>query len=216
MGVRDLIANFIRADPLLSEIEPYRRAGSDAYDLVESAPPASWTGLAAWNAFLPQVYGDNLISASTSGRYVAPEAVIFARRLFQETNAWLEEARKAQASEAYRFAFEVPFPLPHWVDQLRSDAQLAAMRTTLDAGRMRTASGVARFSGEEALRDRLRVLEAEIDAETVYIERLWTGKPTDELRATISFALAEALDHVYELGQLLAQPELFKQRLENT
>jgi hypothetical protein len=106
------------------------------------------------------------------------------------------------------------FPLPHWVDELRSDAQLAAMRTTLDAGRTRTASSLARFSGEDALRGRLRVMEAEIDAETVYVERLWTGKPTDELRRSISFALAEALDHVYELGQLLAQPELFKHRLE--
>jgi hypothetical protein len=214
MGVRDLIASFIRADPLLSEIEPYRRAGCDAYDLIDSVQPASWTALAAWNAYVPQVYGDNLISASTSGRHVAAEVTVFARRLFEEANRWVEEARKAEASESYRFTFEVPFPLPHWVDSLRTDAQLSAMRTTLDAGRMRTASGAARFSGEDALRGRLRVLEAEVDAETVYVERLWTGKPTDELRATISFSLAEALDHVYELGQLLAQPALLKHGLE--
>ena len=211
MGVRNLIAGFFRADVLLSEVEPYRRAGSDAYDLFENAPPASWTGLAAWNAFLLQVYGDNLISACSSGRYVATEAVVFSRRLFEQANAWVEEARKTQASESYRFGFDFPYPLPHWFDELRSNAQLTAMRATLDTGRMRTASGVAGFAGEEGPRDKLRVLQAQVDAESVYVERLWTRKPTMELRGTISFALAEALDHVYELGQLLAQPELLKQ-----
>ena len=210
MGVRNLIAGFLRADVLLSEIEPYRRAGSDAYDLFDSAPLASWEGLAAWNAFLPQVYGDNLISACSSGRYVATEAVVFARRLFQCANAWVEEARKTQASTDYRFVFNVPYPLPHWFDELRSDAQLTAMRATLDTGRTRTASGLGRFAGEDVQRGKLRVLQAQVDAETVYLERLWTGKPTLELRTTISFAMAEALDHAYELGQLLAQPELMK------
>jgi hypothetical protein len=208
--VRNLIAGFFRADVLLSEVEPYQRAGSDAYELFENAPPMSWTGLAAWNAFLLQVYGDNLISACSSGRYVATDAVVFARRLFQWANAWVEEARKTQASAAYRFAFEIPYPLPQWFDELRTDAQLTAMRATLDTGRTRTASGLGRFSGEDELRDKLRVLQAQLDAESVYVERLWTGKPTPELRATISFALAEALDHAYELGQLLAQPELLK------
>jgi hypothetical protein len=211
VDVRNIIAGFFRADVPLSEIEPYRRAGGDAYELYDKAPPASWTGLAAWNAFLLQVYGDNLVSASTSGRYVATDSVVFARRLFQWANVWVEEARKTQASETYRFGFDVPYPLPHWVDELRSDAQLTAMRATLDTGRMHTASGVERFSGEHGRRDRLRVFQAEIDAEAVYVDRLWTGNPTDELRATISFALAEALDHTYELGQLLAQPALFEQ-----
>ena len=211
MGVRNLIAGFFRADVLLSEVEPYRRAGSDAYDLFENAPPASWTGLAAWNAFLLQVYGDNLISACSSGRYVTTEAVTFARRLFEQANAWVEETRKTEASPTYSFVFNVPYPLPHWFDELRSNHQLTAMRATLDTGRTCTASGLARFSGDDASRDKLRVLQAQVDAETVYLERLWTGKPTLELRATISFAMAEALDHAYELGQLLAQPELMKQ-----
>jgi hypothetical protein len=211
MRVRDLIVGFFRADVLASEVEPYRRAGSDAYALFDSAPPTSWTALAAWNAFLPQVYGDNLISASSYGRYVATEAVVFARRLFEQANAWVEETRKTQASADYRFVFNVPHPLPHWTDELRSDAQLSAMRTTLDTGRTRTASGLGRFSGEDAWRGQLRVLQAQVDAETVYLDGLWTEDPTDELRLTISFALAEALDHAYELGQLLAQPELMKQ-----
>jgi len=216
MGLRGLIASLIGTDLPVSEVEPYRRAGSDAYDLIESAPPATWTSLAAWNAFMPQVYGDNVLSAATSGRYVAVEAVVFARRLFELACHWVEEARKAQASPDYRFAFEVPFPLPHWVDEVRSDAQLAAMRATLDTARTRTASGVTRFTGDDALRDRLRVMLAEVDAETTHTERLWTGKPDIELRTSISFSLAEALDHVYELGQYLAQPELLSPGLHPT
>jgi hypothetical protein len=211
VGVRDLIVGFLRADTLVSEIEPYRRAGSDAYDLVNNAPPASWTGLAAWNAFLPQVYGENLISSCSSGRYVATEAVTFARRLFEQSNEWVEEARKTQASADYRFGFHVPYPLPHWIDELRSDAQLTAMRATLDTGRTRAASNLERFTGEDAMRDKLKVLQAQIDAETVYVHGLSTGKPTPEIRSSISFALAEVLDHAYELGQLLAQPELLNQ-----
>ena len=213
MGLRDLIGGFVRADPPLSEIEPYQRAGSDAYALFEKAPAASWTCLAAWNAFLPQVYGDNLIAASSSGRYVASEAIVFARQLFELANTWVEEVRKTEASEAYRFVFEVPYPLPHWVGELRSDPQLTAMRATLDTGRTRIAYGVERFSGEATSRDRLHVLLAEGDAEAVYVERLGTGKLTPELRRTISFELAQVLDHVYELGQLLAQPDLFRPRL---
>jgi hypothetical protein len=210
VGVRNLIAGFFRADILLSEVEPYRRAGSDAYDLFDKAPPASWEGLAAWNAFLPQVYGDNLISSCSSGRYVTTEAVTFSRRLFEQANAWVEEARKTQASEDYRFIFNVPYPLPHWFDELRSNAQLTAMRATLDTGRTRAASALERFTGEKHLQGKLRVLLAQLDAESVYLDRLWTGNPTIELRTSISFAMAEALDHAYELGQLLAQPELTK------
>jgi hypothetical protein len=211
VGARNLIAGFLRADVLLSEIEPYRRAASDAYDLYETAPPASWTALAAWNAFLPQVYGDNLVSSCSSGRYVATEAVTFARRVFQLANVWVEEARKTQASRSYRFGFDLPYPLPHWLDELRSDAQLSGMRATLDTGRTRTESALEQFAGDEAARDRLRVIQAELEAKSVYVERLWTRKPAIELRATLSYSLAEALDHAYELGQLLAQPELLAQ-----
>ena len=107
----------------------------------------------------------------------------------------------------------VPYPLPHWVGELQSDPQLRAMRETLETGRTRIAYGVEGFSGEDTYRDRLAVSLAEVDAEAFYVERLGAGKTTAELRRTISFELAQVLDHVYELGQLLAQPELLTQHL---
>ena len=106
MNLANLIGSFIRADVRLREIDPYRRAGADAYDLIDQVAPASWARLAAWNAFLLQVYGDNLIAAGTKGRHCAPDVAMFARRLYQEANSWLEEVHKAQASPAYRFRFE--------------------------------------------------------------------------------------------------------------
>ena len=63
MRIRDLCGSFIRADIRLSDLEPYRRAGSDAYELLDEVPPATWARLAAWNAFLLQTYADCLVAA---------------------------------------------------------------------------------------------------------------------------------------------------------
>jgi hypothetical protein len=203
----NLIVSLIRVDVPLREIDPYRRAGADAYELVDQVPPASWARLAAWNAFLLQVYGDNLVAMGSKGRYCAPDMAMFAQRVYQHANDWLEEVRKAQASPAYRFQFGLPHTLPHW-KAYRSDEQLRAMRRTVETGRTRVASDLLRFAGEDAQRDLLRVRLAEIDSEVQYAERLWTSKPTEELRLLIGSTLEIALDHAYESGQLLAQPEL--------
>jgi hypothetical protein len=56
-ALADLIVSFIRVDVPMRQIDPYRRAGAEAYDLIDQAPPASWANVAAWNAFLLQVYG---------------------------------------------------------------------------------------------------------------------------------------------------------------
>jgi len=37
----DRIVSFIRVDVPIREIDPYRRAGADAYDLIDEVPPAS-------------------------------------------------------------------------------------------------------------------------------------------------------------------------------
>jgi hypothetical protein len=210
MGVRDLIVGFFRTDVPLAEIEPYRRAGSDAYDLIDRVPPASWARLAAWNAFLLQVYSDNLVSAGSRSRYVTADIALFARHLYGLANVWVEETRKAEASDAYRFVFRLPHALPHWHDPLRTDDQLEGMRRTLETGRTRVASDLEHFQGDESQRSVLRVRLAQIDAEAGYIERLWTAKPSYELRCTLGDALAEGLNHAYELGHLLAQPELLE------
>jgi len=202
----DLIVSLIRADIPLREIDPYRRAGADAYDLIDDTEPASWARLAAWNAFLLQVYGDNLVAFGSKGRYMVADAAMLARRIYVLTNVWLEEVRKAQVSATYAYRFDLPYPLPH--SAFRTDELLRAMRRTLDTGRTRVASDLLRFVGEDAHRDLLRVRLAEIDSEAHYVDRLWTSKRTEELSGHIGETLEDALDHTYEIGQLLAQPAL--------
>jgi hypothetical protein len=206
--IRDLIVGFFRADVPIHEIDPYRRAGSDAYDLLDLVAPASWARLAAWNAFVLQVYADNLVSAGTSGRYVTADIAVFARHVYSMANVWLEETRKAQASEAYRYIFRLPHPLPHWNDPTRTDHQLEGMLATLETARTRAASDLEGFQGDEAKQGTLQVRLAQVDSQAGYVGRLWTEHPTFELRCTIGDCLGQSLDRVYELGQLLAQPEL--------
>jgi hypothetical protein len=199
---------FIRADMRVSEIDPYRRAGADAYELIDEVPPASCARLAAWNAFLLQVYGDNLVAAGSHSRYVMTDIGIFAREIYQLANTWLNEVRKAQASASYRFIFNLPYHLPHWQERYRTDEQLRAMRETLETGRTRVASDVEHLAGDDTHVQLLRVRLAQVDSEVQYVQRLWTRKPTPELRLTLGDTLAAALDHAYEIGQLLALPEL--------
>jgi hypothetical protein len=104
--------------------------------------------LAAWNAFLLQVYGDNLVAVSSKGRYVVADAAMLARRIYVLADVWLEEVPKAQASAAYRFRFDLPCPLPH--SAFRTDELLRAMRRTLDTGRTRVTSDLERFVGQLA------------------------------------------------------------------
>ena len=206
-ALADFFISFIRVDVPVREIDPYRRAGADAYDLIDQVPPASWARLAAWNAFLLQVYGDNLVAAGSKRRSCAPDIAMFARRVYMQVNVWLEEVHKAQASPSYRFRFVLPHPLPHW-EAYRTDEQLRAMRLTAETGRTRAASDLERFVGDETQRDLLRVRLAEVDSEIQYVERLWTAKPKPELRLLVGETLEIALDHANEIGQLLAQPEL--------
>ena len=70
--------------------------------------------------------------------------------------------QREQHSEAYRFVFRLPHPLPHWHDPVRTDKQLAGMRGTLETARTRAASDLERFQGDESKRGMLRVRLAEV------------------------------------------------------
>ena len=212
MRISDWMGSFVRADVRLSEIRPYSAAGSDSYDLIDRMPPATWARLAAWNAFVLQVYADCLVAAGSNARYVTTDIAVFARHLYALASIWVKEARKAEASDTYRFEFRLPHRLPQWGEAVRTDDQLAGMRSTLDTARTRAASDLERFAGDASQQTLLRVRLVQIDAEAEYTARLWTPKPSFELRCSLSAELTAALDHAYELGHLLAQPELLDRR----
>jgi len=194
----------------LREIDPFRRAGTDAYAFLDEVAPESFARLAAWNAFALQTYADNLVAAASQWRYVSADIAIFARRVYQLVNAWLEEARKADASNAYRFRFDLPYPLPQ-CRSFHSNELLRGMRTTLETLRTRVNYELERFEGEERRREYLRWRRAQFESELEYAEGLWTRRPSDEVRSAIASTLQAGLDHAYEVGQLLALPSLFLQ-----
>jgi hypothetical protein len=206
--ISQFVGSFVRADLKLSELEPYRRAGSDAYDLIDLVPPASWARLAAWNAFMLQVYADCLVAASSNSRYVQVDVATFAHQLYSTSHAWVIETRKAEASDSYRFAFALPRNLPHWGVGSYAPNWLVGMRDALDTARTRAAHDLEHFTGDAQDREQLGVRLAEIDAQAEYVARLWTAKPTEAQCLTLGYYLVAALDDAFELGHLLAQPAL--------
>jgi hypothetical protein len=210
VGLLDRIEAFFGEGFPVALIEPYRRAGGEAYSLLDETPAESWARLAAWNAFFMQVYADHLRTACTSGRYIEPDVAPFICTLYEQANVWIEVARKALASDSYRFVFSLPSPLPHWQLPYRSDGELTGMRAMLDDARIRVASELAEFAGGDARRGLLGVRLAEVDAKAMSVGLMWTPRAPDGLRGRMGDKLADALDDAFELGQLLAQPELMK------
>jgi len=202
------ISAFLRDDVPAEELDPFRRAGSDAYQLVDDSPPTSWVRLAAWMAFLLQIYADNLISASKPPTRVRADTAQVAREMYELVGAWLDCARRLAETPSSTLNFHLPCPPPHWHTPLRSPEQLAGMRKTLEDARARVASDLQAFAGDAPDRDLLHKRLAAIDSSIETVDLLWVARASLELRGAIGDALRAGLDGAAELGQLLAQPEL--------
>jgi hypothetical protein len=202
------IVSLIRADIPVAELDPFRRAGADAYTMIDEAAPASWERLAAWNAFMPQIYGDNLISASEGTGYVAADTAAIVRQLYNLVAAWLQCARQLASNPANTLAFNGPNPLPGWHTRLRSREELLGMRKTLEATHARVASDLQSFAGADEARDKLSTQLVGVESLIETVDTLWVGRRSDELCGAIGDALGSGLDQTHELGQLLSQPTL--------
>lgn len=179
----------------------------EAYQLLEQAPAGSWERLTAWNAFLCQIYADNLLDAEGSATIPSDTARI-ATELYALAAAWLERAALLRADPQRRLEIDPRAPLPHFRTALRSTEQLSGMRTTLEDAHVRVAVELGRFSGaptaQRTLADRL----ARIDSYRQRVALLWLGREADAMRGAIGDALSDGLAGVSELGQLLVRPDL--------
>lgn len=221
-----------------TELEAYRRAGSEVYALVDdlegdradwklrdldawSVPEATQAALlCAWNAFALQVLGDRLLEAdyesepSTVGyleRVTAEQASAF----YSQVPAWLSRARQALASSSFRLDVHVPAALPSWsAVEPCPRPHLDAMRSALDQLRLHTSAAMAGFhlnlDDDERRRahDRVHEVLAEAEAAASYADRLWAPAVPASVHEAIERHAKLAVERFYEAGQLLAMPVL--------
>ena len=189
----------LRGDVPVSAFRSIRDAGVDAYELVDELPrgPAR---VAAWNAYVLQTYGDKLIEASETTRYVRADTAQLAERLYQLAGAWVERARSATPQVSSGSAD----PLPHWHTAVRWQEQLTGMRRTLDALRIYLAFDLQSVREDATALTNLTAIDARIDT----VDGLWISRANAELRGGIGDALAAGLDLAYALGRSLADPSL--------
>ena len=203
MRVVPWLMSLLGGDIPVQKLDRIRSASIDAYDLVDQLPrgPAR---LAAWNAYVLRTYADKLIAACQTEDYVPLDTANVALRLYEVSGRWLERARQIAAGAA---GPALPGPLPHWHTPVRSQAELAGMRETLDGLRVYLTFELQSFAGNEPslvkLRERLAAINAKVDT----VDGLWLRRAPDELRGGIGDALADGLDLAYALGQSLAQAD---------
>lgn len=221
-----------------TELEAYRRAGSDVYALVEemeadrlewkvkdldawSVPKEAQAAmLCGWNAFALQLLGDRLLEADYEANpatvgYVPPVTAEQALSFYSQVPAWLSRARQARASSSFELDVAVPAALPRWsMVEPCPRSHLAAMRGALDQMRRHTAAAMAGFhlNPDDADRrrghDRIHEVLAEAEAAASYADRLWAPTVPASVHEAIERQAKLAVERFYEAGQLLCMPGL--------
>lgn len=220
-------------------LEAYRNAGSTVYDLLDrvqrqreemqvssrspwGADRALQMQIAfAWNAFVLQTLGDELIRAD----YAADQATVgFLPRvtaeqvaaLYEQVEPWVSRANQAASDPAYEPDVHLPAELPHWVEvEPCPRAHLIAMMAALGSIQGRATIAVGAFGdGQVPEEHRLRFglvrqRMAEADTAADYAVRLAGGEPGGEsLHEEVEKRVKAALEGYYVVGQMLAMPEL--------
>jgi hypothetical protein len=212
MGLRDVLAAKARGDIPTKDLIAYGRAGSDAYDLLDQLSASGYPRLCAWNAFVLQTYGDKLLAAVQTPGFAPPETAEQVATLYQFVGGWIARARQAAADPGYRLDVYVPQALPHhWQTAPRTTEQLTGMRDAFQAAQATLVSELGASAGDDGAGARLKALGLGIDSVAEYLDKLWTHEPGPELRATLGATLTDGLNRAYQLGQVLAVPDLLEE-----
>ena len=220
-------------------LEAYRRASLPVFevmDLVEArrlecateglnpwtVPPATRAEfLCAWNAFVLQTLGNDLLDAdydaspATVG-YVPHATAHQVLAFYDQVEEWLDRARQAHASPDYRLDVQVPADLPPWTPLEPAPPShvtglLRAMRSVSD----HAASAVSFLpetapDGEEqqAQLNRIRQIQASAESKARYALDLHGTRLTAEISERLEPYARDAIELFYTLGQLVADPWL--------
>jgi hypothetical protein len=222
-----------------TELEAFRRASASVLELLDQverrrlectidgvdpwAVPGSMRAafLCAWNAFVLQTLGNELLDADyraepRTPQFVPPVTAEQVLRWYEPVEGWVNRAWQAQASPDYHLDVAVPAPLPAWVEvdplpPAHLDGLLYALRSV-----GHHADAAMAFLPATPLEDRpkqtrlnaIRQIYASAQARTRYAEDLAGHEPAPEVRERAGQHARGAIEQFYRLGQLIADPEL--------
>ena len=239
-GLVTRLAAAMHGEVSATTVEAYRRAGAAAYqdildaDTLRAALAASEAGLwgaspaqasqllCAWNAFVLQTLGEELVDADYRAE---PRTVGFLPAVTAEQAAaflgavehWSSRVRRAASDPSYDAAAEIalPAPLPAWVKaEPCPQAHLKAMMAASQAMRAHAEAALAdliRTDPPRGKRDaaaRLQGMAAEADSVVAYGEALWSPDAEAQVHERAEDSLRRGIGAYFELGQLLAMPAL--------
>lgn len=223
-------------EPLLA----YRRAGGPAHEWMQqermwwagltvsgvdpwtTSAPDSARLLCAWNAYVPQLVGEQLLEAearagTNRAGYLPAVSAEQALRLFRAVEPWLARVARAVDDPAYRVDLEVRLPagLPPWVEvepcpSTHLEAMLAATRQlrALVHANLGSLRDLPVTSRQQAAYKQLAAVADSAEAAADYAERLLHPGASAQVHADIEARLKFALERQYHVGQLCALPAL--------
>jgi hypothetical protein len=223
-------------------LEAYRRASQPVFELMErvearrqacaiegltpwTIPPATRAEfLCAWNAFVLQTLGNDILDADydeyppTAG-YVPPVTAHQVLAFFAQVEGWLDRAQQASASPDYVLDVDVPARLPAWKEaEPCPPSHLRGLLQAMRAVGEHAAAALAILP--EAVADpehqkqlnRIRQLHASAQSKARYAAELHGHDPTPEVQDRAEPYARQAVEMFYELGQLVADPTLIGPR----
>ena len=220
-------------------LEAYRRASLPVFEVLDLAearrlecategldpwtvPPATRAEfLCAWNAFVLQTLGNDILDAdydaspATVG-FVPPATARQVLAWYGQVEEWLNRARQAHASPDYRLDVQVPAELPEWTAADRAPpAQLPGVLRALRSMSDHVAAAVALLpdkppdgAEQRAQLNRIRQLYASAESKARYALDLHGPGATREIHERVEPYARDAVELFYELGQLVADPWL--------
>jgi hypothetical protein len=220
-------------------LEAYRRASLQVFELMDQAearrsgcaaegldawtvPAATRAGLlCAWNAFVLQTLGNDILDADYAAEpatvgFVPPVTADQVLTFYSQVEGWVNRAQQAHANPDYTLDVAVPAELPPW-------SQVEPCPTTHMRGIVRAMGTVADHvsaamsflpqappddAQQKAQLNRIRQRFAAAQAKARYAMDLHGAVPSRELHERVDPHARAAIELFYELGQLIADPTL--------
>jgi hypothetical protein len=220
-------------------LEAYRRASLPVFELMDrvearrlacaadgltpwTIPPATRVEfLCAWNAFVLQTLGNDILEAdyaeypATSG-FVPPVTADQVMAYFSQVEGWLDRAHQASANPDFELDVEVPAQLPPWSEvEPCPESHLRGLLQAMRAVGEHAAAAVATLPetapdgpDQQKQLNRIRALHASAQSKARYAIELHGADPPPAVQERVEPYAREAIEMFYEVGQLVADPTL--------